>query len=402
MKATYRIEKSDKDGLHNDRNFDINKAEHIDAERMYLNKYWTLYDTELSFKDMELEFYTRNFSKHIEFQNEKHLQCRRKDKMVSVEEYYKAKNTRPEDVILQVGNRNEHITGEELWKCAMQYRTEFDEKYGKHCKILNMALHMDEATPHVHIRRVWLGEDKYGHQHASCNSALQKMGFDMSDEKSTWKNNPKTKFTEMERGLFENICQRNGIDIDIDNRSDREHLSLDEYKKKMRLKDLEKTREDLEEQAERKALALLESERRMMEENIRSQLERENDEIIRKAIKKKNAELAKSLMEYIQTYNQYDFMQNEIKMDKIMEIKNLTELWEEVQSIQQCFFEKTEKNFQKMEKMLLQEYHTKMNELERKEQITKDILEDLNVFEDFQEEFEQRISYWESRGEMLM
>lgn len=402
MKATYRTEKLDKDGLHNDRNFDITKSNHINAEKGYLNKYWNLYGTEQSFKDMELQFYNQNFLEHINAQNEKYVQCRRKDKLISLEGYYKAKNTRPEDLILQVGNRDEHITGEELWKCAMEYREKFNEKYGEHCKILNMSLHLDEATPHVHVRRVWLGEDKNGHQHASCNSALKKMGFDTCYEESTRKNNARVKFTAMERNLFEDICQRNGIDIEIDNRSDREHLSLDEYKKKMQLKDLEKTKEELQQQAEQRANALLESERRMMEQNIRIRLEKENEDKVSRAIKKKNAEMAKILMNYVEQYAQYDFMQGEIDMDKIMKIRNIDELSEELRCTQENFLTKVESLFRNMERKVIEEYQVKVDEMERKEQLTKDILEELNIYKDFQEEYEERLAYWQSRGERVL
>ena len=41
-KATYIVEKVDKQGIHNARNFDILKSDHINKDKAYLNKYWNL------------------------------------------------------------------------------------------------------------------------------------------------------------------------------------------------------------------------------------------------------------------------------------------------------------------------------------------------------------------------
>ena len=78
-KATYRIEKVDTQGKHNDRNFDVTKSDHINQDRMHLNKYWNLYGYEdRTFEEIEKMFYEKVYSKHIDAQNQRYIKGRKK------------------------------------------------------------------------------------------------------------------------------------------------------------------------------------------------------------------------------------------------------------------------------------------------------------------------------------
>ena len=158
-----------------------------------------------------------------------------------MEDYYKGKNTRPEDKILQIGDIKEHATGEELWECALEYLNRFDNIYGDKCKILDMALHLDEATPHVHIRRVWIAENENGQEYIGQNAALEQLGVSAPDPNAPIGkyNNSKITFTRSDINLFQEICIEKGFDIDKSVSPRREHLDTLIYKKQQIIKEIE-------------------------------------------------------------------------------------------------------------------------------------------------------------------
>lgn len=235
MKITNRNSRIDKAGKHNDRNFDLDKASHIDQNKVHLNRYYTYNgDTTKTFEEVEKEFYERHFGDKIELQNNKNTAERHPERNKTVEDYYHGKRTRPEDKILQIGNFFDHVDGYTLWECALQYAKEFDEKFGDHCKIVDMALHMDEATPHVHVRRVWIAEDELGNEYVSQTKALEQMGFGVdTNKKISQYNNRKISFTATDREMFLNICREHNLDIDYSGPgSEAKHLETNEFKLK--------------------------------------------------------------------------------------------------------------------------------------------------------------------------
>lgn len=244
MKLSFVCGRADSAGRHNDRNFDTSISDHIKSELSKNNIYWTYNgDTTKSFRDLELEFYELNFGQHLDAQNEKHLSSRHKERCKTLLGYYTNKNTRPEDVIIQVGNVNEHISAEQLWDAVSDYITQFNDRYGDHCLILDAALHNDEetidvvgnkikGTPHVHLRRVWLAEDKDGHKCVSQNKAIQDIGYIYSGR------NNKIAFTRRERADIKKICLKNGINIERDAENYGEHLTVPQYKAKKSLEQI--------------------------------------------------------------------------------------------------------------------------------------------------------------------
>lgn len=242
MKVTNRNARIDKAGKHNDRNFNLDNAPHIDKDKISENKYWTYNgDNYRSFDELEKEFYERHFSDYLEACNSRNIKARHPDRNRDVNHYVRSRNTRPEDKILQIGNMDEHATPEELWECALAYVEKFDDIYGDHCKILDMALHLDEATPHVHIRRVWIAEDEHGNEYVNQGKALEQLGIQDPDQsRPTSKyNNPKISFTQSDIRLFQDICIEKGLSIDIGTPEKREHLSTLQYKKQEISKDIE-------------------------------------------------------------------------------------------------------------------------------------------------------------------
>ena len=232
MKVTVRSSRADRNGRHNDRNFNVDLATHIDKSKISDNIYYTYNGIDgVTFLDLERQYYEDHFKEAIEAQNRKNEAAGHKDRNRSIEDYHTATRTRPEDVILQIGDISEHASGEELWNCALEYKDKFDELFGEHCKILDMALHMDEETPHVHIRRVWQAVDEDGREIVSQERALREMDILRPDNtKADGKfNNAKMIFTQVDRELFTKICEDEGFMIERTPGRKRRHLEKDEY-----------------------------------------------------------------------------------------------------------------------------------------------------------------------------
>ena len=235
MKVTSSNARVDSAGRHNDRNFDLRAAAHIDKEMSSGNQYYTYNgDTEHTFYQIETEYYKEHFSEHIKKQNKKNKEQGHAGRNQTIKDYYTNKRTRPEDKILQIGDKNRHATAEELWDCALEYKDRFNTIYGEHCQILDMALHVDEATPHVHIRRVWITEDENGDPYVAQGKALDALGImppDPSQPEGRW-NNAKITFTYSDRALFEDVCIEKGLNIERDNHQKGRHLPINQYKEK--------------------------------------------------------------------------------------------------------------------------------------------------------------------------
>lgn len=248
---SFNVRKFDKDGRHNDRNFDLEKAPHIDVSKTKDNIYWNYKAaTNKSFLEIEKEFYEENFSKTIEKQNEKNINNRHPERNKTVDDYYADKKTRPEDVLIQIGDKKEHISGEKLWELANIYKEQFEKQYGQYCKILTMALHQDEETPHVHIRRVWVYENEDGLKSANKTAILEeKLQIIRPDptQKASRNNNSFSIFTDMERAQIKRICKELKISLTKEEEK-RPQIQTKEYKALMQ--NLDKKSAELKEKEE--------------------------------------------------------------------------------------------------------------------------------------------------------
>ncbi len=235
MRITSINARKDRAGKHNDRNFDLDKAPHIDQARVCLNKYYTYNNVgidEISLAENEEQFYEDHFAPYLQEHNEIAKKARHYSRVKSIEEYHKGQNTRPEDKLLQIGNKYYHPSGDTLWECVQDYRERFERIFGEHCKILDMSLHLDEETPHVHLRRVWIATDPNGKEYVSQTKALEQLGITEPDTTKpiSKTNNAKMSLTAMDLELFQDVCIEHGLPIEKTPRAKRKHLETDEFK----------------------------------------------------------------------------------------------------------------------------------------------------------------------------
>lgn len=69
--------------------------------------------------------------------------------------------TCPEETLLQLGNIDGTVSADVLAQISAEYFEEFNKRYGSHVHILDWALHLDEATPHIHERHVFDALNQY-------------------------------------------------------------------------------------------------------------------------------------------------------------------------------------------------------------------------------------------------
>ena len=219
---------------HNDRNFNIKNAEHIDPERVKNNRYWNWTgNPETTFEAAEAALYEKHISAHLEAQNARYRAQRHAERAKTMDEYRKSPQTCPEEVILQIGKLGDTIPADMMAR-IIQEQINWEQKTFPGVKVLDVALHMDEqGAPHIHERRAWVYTDKDGNTAISQNKSLEQMGVELPnpDRPRSRFNNRKQVFSRMCREHLLQICREHGLEIEeIPQEKSRNGRTLDDYK----------------------------------------------------------------------------------------------------------------------------------------------------------------------------
>lgn len=218
---------------HNDRNFNISHAEHIDPERVKNNRYWNWTGKEMTFEAAEIAFYEKHISAHLEAQNARYRAQRHAERAKTMDEYRKSPQTCPEEVILQIGKAGDTIPADMMAR-IIQEQINWEQKTFPGVKVLNVALHMDEqGAPHIHERRAWVYTDKDGNLAISQNKSLEQMGVELPnpDRPRGRFNNRKQVFSRMCREHLLQICREHGLEIEeIPQEKSKSGRTLEDYK----------------------------------------------------------------------------------------------------------------------------------------------------------------------------
>lgn len=241
MRPTIHNGRAGKDGAynpkHNDRNFDISSAEHIDPERMPGNVYWNWTGKNVSFEDAEKAFYEKHIREHLDAQNARYEAQRHPERVRTMDEYRSNPRTCPEETILMIGCKGNSIPPNTLRSICEEFR-EWEEKTFPGLHVVDMALHVDEqGAPHIHERKVWLYTDKQGYEAVGQNKALEQAGIQLPyPEKARNRyNNRKQIYSRQAREKFIDICRNRGLDSLLETQP-REKANLDYLKLNTRFK----------------------------------------------------------------------------------------------------------------------------------------------------------------------
>jgi hypothetical protein len=202
---------------HNDRNFNISHAEHIDPERVKNNRYWNWTgNPETTFEAAEAAFYEKHIKQHLDAQNARYRAQRHAERTKTLDEYRRSPQTCPEEVILQIGKLGDTIPADMMAR-IIQEQINWEQKTFPGVKVLDVALHMDEqGAPHIHERRAWVYTDKDGNLAISQNKSLEQMGVELPnpDRPRGRFNNRKQVFSQMCREHLLQICREHGLEIE--------------------------------------------------------------------------------------------------------------------------------------------------------------------------------------------
>ena len=196
---------------HNKRKF---KTKNVDQQRSVLNR--VLVDEELP------HVYNELFDAALERYNAKQ---KRNDRKISnyLQHIRNSKQEKPfHELVVQIGNKDdmEHLDPNALADMLQQYLIEFEQR-NPQMQVYYAVIHMDEATPHLHLDYVPFitGQKRGLETRVSNDKAIQQMGY---KDWSSWRTN--------EMNSLADILHQHGMKRTVmhDNAS---HLSVDEYKR---------------------------------------------------------------------------------------------------------------------------------------------------------------------------
>lgn len=219
---------------HNDRKFDLDKAEHIEQERTKENIYWHYLQKEnpdMDFSTAEKTFYKDHFEEALNIRNSSYIQHGNKKQVKTLEEYMQEHC--PEETIWMIGNAEDMIPAKILHNVWTEQKAWMKATFPQ-VTVLDWALHVDEqGAPHIHERHVFIGHDKKGREVVGQNKALAEMGISAPNpQKPTGRhNNAKMTYTAICRKHFQELCKLHGLDIEVQPRERSEMgLAQAEYK----------------------------------------------------------------------------------------------------------------------------------------------------------------------------
>ena len=134
------------------------------------------------------------------------------------------------EAIFQIGNMEDCGCGSPGGERAAAALKEFAESFQErnpHLRVFNMVLHMDEATPHLHVDFVPVatGQSRGLSTRVSMKQALKQQGFESQGRKQTeWK-----AWMEHEKECLSEIAQEHEFEI-ISLGGGRPHMDLPEFK----------------------------------------------------------------------------------------------------------------------------------------------------------------------------
>jgi hypothetical protein len=212
---------------HNTRKF---KAENIDSERTKLN-------IEYCYTPIK-KVYHELFDDALKRYNDKQTRNDRK-----IENYYEKIRTGKQEklfheIIVQVGNKDDMAAitkeGQIAANVLNDYMLDF-QKRNPYLKVFSAHLHMDEATPHLHIDFVpfTTGSKRGLDTRVSLKQALENQGFKGGSRSETEWN----QWTFSEKQQLAKVMEKHGIEWEQLGNHDK-HLSVENYKKEQRIKEV--------------------------------------------------------------------------------------------------------------------------------------------------------------------
>lgn len=228
---------------HNNREFIANN---VNRSRIFENIIYIKQDVR--------EAYQQLFGESLAEYNSKQT---RRDRIISDYFQHISKSKREEafyEIIVQFGDSKTAPCGSENGKITQKMLDEYMESFQKrnpNLHVFNAVLHMDEASPHLHINFIPFytqGRKNSLSKGVSMKAALDEQGFTAKN----FKENRLVAWEDSERQVMEKILQKHGFERE-DKNAKYAHQTVDEFKKS---------------QDEKKMISALKSSRKISGEEI--------------------------------------------------------------------------------------------------------------------------------------
>lgn len=255
MKRTISAMRGKGSLTHNRRDF---IAENVDSSRTPLNVEYRNEDIRTVYHEL--------FDDALAHYNEKQT---RRDRVI--DDYYEKIRTGKqeklfEELIIQIGNKDDMNASSENGQLARQMLDEYMQSFQQRnptLRVFSAHLHMDEATPHLHIDFVpfTTGSKRGLETRVSLKKALEALAFTGGTKSHTELN----QWIEAEKQVLASIMARHDIEWEQKGTHE-EHLSVLDYKKQERSKEvaaLENQIDTLQEQTSVAATALSEKQEQL-------------------------------------------------------------------------------------------------------------------------------------------
>lgn len=192
------------------------------------------WDSNKNFMESELGYYQRTYAAGLEARNARYLANGQPERCRTVENLYTSPKSRPEEVILQIGTKDNTVSAELFIVCVREWNNrlmKWSAEHGNPLSVLTIAIHNDESTPHAHIRRVWNSKDKFGYIIPNQNQALKSAGVELPqpNKPEGRYNNRKMAFDAFARELWQEVCLEHGLEIETEPRPNMKHKSKQDY-----------------------------------------------------------------------------------------------------------------------------------------------------------------------------
>ena len=227
MKRTISAMRGKGSLTHNRRDF---IAENVDSSRTPLNVEYQNEDIRAVYHEL--------FDNALARYNEKQT---RKDRVI--DDYYEKIRTGKqeklfEELIIQIGNKDDMNATSENGQLARQMLDEYMQSFQQRnptLRVFSAHLHMDEATPHLHIDFIpfTTGSKRGLETRVSLKKALEALGFAGGTKNHTELN----QWIEAEKQALASIMARHDIEWEQKGTHE-EHLSVLDYKKQERSKEV--------------------------------------------------------------------------------------------------------------------------------------------------------------------
>ena len=227
MKRTISAMRGKGSLTHNRRDF---IAENVDSSRTPLNVEYCNEDIRTVYHEL--------FDDALARYNEKQT---RKDRVI--DDYYEKIRTGKqeklfEELIIQIGNKDDMNASSENGQLARQMLDEYMQSFQQRnptLRVFSAHLHMDEATPHLHIDFIpfTTGSKRGLETRVSLKKALEALGFAGGTKSHTELN----QWIESEKQALASIMARHDIEWEQKGTHE-EHLSVLDYKKQERSKEV--------------------------------------------------------------------------------------------------------------------------------------------------------------------